>query len=185
MRYILKTPIARRRNRRVASGRQAPEPAQRACRLDPGSHRPTAARWSSTAILRARTSPASESRIAASSSSRQRSALARQLIALYCREHARRLLTAHHRDPRVGPHPEPARLVRAAAHAVVASAERAADHDGELGHDAVGHSMHQLGAVSCDSGAFVLPPDDEAGDVLQEHQRHAALVAELDEMRAP
>ena len=32
-------------------------------------------------------------------------------------------------------------------------------------------------------GALVLAPDDEAGDVLQEDQRDAAQVAELDEVR--
>ena len=32
-------------------------------------------------------------------------------------------------------------------------------------------------------GALVLPADDEAGDVLQEDERHAAQVAELDEVR--
>ena len=31
---------------------------------------------------------------------------------------------------------------------------------------------------------LVLPADHEAGDVLQEHQRDAALVAQLDEVRA-
>ena len=31
--------------------------------------------------------------------------------------------------------------------------------------------------------ALVLAADDEAGDVLQEHQRHAAQVAQLDEVR--
>ncbi len=43
--------------------------------------------------------------------------------------------------------------------------------------------MHQLGAVFGDAGALVLAADDEAGDVLQEHERHAPLVAQLDEMR--
>jgi hypothetical protein len=34
------------------------------------------------------------------------------------------------------------------------------------------------------STRLVLPADHEAGDVLQEHQRHGALVAQLDEVRA-
>jgi hypothetical protein len=38
--------------------------------------------------------------------------------------------------------------------------------------------------VACDAFALVLAPDHEAGDVLQEHQRHLALAAQLDEVRA-
>ena len=43
--------------------------------------------------------------------------------------------------------------------------------------------MHHLRAVLGDAGALVLPADDEAGDVLQEDQRNAAEVAQLDEVR--
>jgi hypothetical protein len=35
-----------------------------------------------------------------------------------------------------------------------------------------------------DAAALVLAPDHEAGDVLQEHERNAALAAQLDEVRA-
>src|SRR5207244_9730507 len=47
-------------------------------------------------------------------------AIARKLIAFDGRQHASRLFAAHDGDARVGPHPEEPRLVRAAAHAVVA-----------------------------------------------------------------
>src|SRR5690606_2040943 len=94
------------------------------------------------------------------------------------------LFAAHHRDPRVGPHPQETAAVGAAAHGVVAGAEAAADHHGELGHVAAGHGGHHLGPILGDAGVLVLAADHEAGDVLQEHQRHIALVAELDEVRA-
>ena len=68
--------------------------------------------------------------------------------------------------------------------AVVAGAERAADHHGELRHGGARDRRHQLGAVLGDAAGLVLAPDHEAGDVLQEDQRDAALVAQLDEVRA-
>src|ERR1051326_8332546 len=110
-------------------------------------------------------------------------AVARELIALHGRQHAGGLLAAHDADPRVRPHPEKARRVRAAAHPVVPGAERAADDHRELRHDRAGHRVHQLRAVLGDAAALVLPADHEAGDVLQEHERDAPLVAQLDEMR--
>ena len=39
-------------------------------------------------------------------------------------------------------------------------------------------------APSGDAAVLVFPADHEAGDVLQEEQRDAALVAQLDEVRA-
>ena len=99
-------------------------------------------------------------------------------------EHRRRLLAAHHRDPRVRPHPELARLVRAAAHRVVAGAERAADDDRELGHVRAGDRHHELRAVARDPALLVLLPDHEAGDVLEEDERDPPLAGELDEVRA-
>ena len=108
---------------------------------------------------------------------------ARQLVALDRGEHAGRLLAAHHRDARVGPHPQQPRLVGAAAHAVVAGAKRSADDDRELRHDRVGDGVDHLRAVLRDARALVLPADDEAGDVLKKDQRDAAQVAQLDEVR--
>src|SRR6202012_4246224 len=47
-----------------------------------------------------------------------------------------------------------------------------------------GHGRHHLGAVLGDAARLVFTADHEAGDVLQEHQRDPALVAQLDEVRA-
>ena len=52
-----------------------------------------------------------------------------------------------------------------------------------FGHDRVGDGVHHLRAVLGDAAALVLPADHEAGDVLQEDQRDAAQVAQLDEVR--
>src|SRR3989475_7233835 len=62
-------------------------------------------------------------------------ALGLDAVALDGGQHAGRLLAAHDRDARVGPHPQEARRIGAAAHAVVARAEGAADDDGELRHE--------------------------------------------------
>ena len=67
---------------------------------------------------------------------------------------------------------------------VVAGAERAADDHGELGHARRGDGGDHLGAVLGDAAGLVVAADHEAGDVLQEQQRDAALVAQLDEVRA-
>src|SRR3546814_10609699 len=53
----------------------------------------------------------------------------------------------------------------------------------ELRHPCAGHRRHQLGAVLGDAAGLVAAADHEAGDVLQEHERNAALRAELDEVR--
>src|SRR5690606_29032624 len=105
-------------------------------------------------------------------------------VALHRGQHAGRLLAAHHADPRVRPHPQEAAAVGAAVHGVVAGAEAAADDHGELGHVRARDRGDHLRAVAGDAGLLVLLADHEAGDVLQEHQRDAALVAQLDEMRA-
>ena len=67
---------------------------------------------------------------------------------------------------------------------VVARAERAADHHRQLRHVRARDGRHHFGAVFGDAARFVLAPDHEAGDVLQEHQRNVALAAQLNEMRA-
>src|SRR6267378_4017197 len=43
-------------------------------------------------------------------------------------QHRGRLLAAHHRDPRIGPHPQEARRIRPSAHRIVTRAVGAADH---------------------------------------------------------
>src|SRR5699024_9337499 len=86
-------------------------------------------------------------------------------VALDRGQHAGGLLAAHHADARVGPHPEEARAVGAAAHGVVAGTEAAADDHGELGYVRAGHGGDHLGPVLGDAGLFVFLADHEAGDV--------------------
>ena len=101
------------------------------------------------------------------------------------RQHAGRLRATHHADARVGPRPQAAAAVGAAAHAVVAGPERAADDDRELGHlGRGGHGRDELGAVLGDAAGLVLASDHEAGDVLQEEQGDPALARQLDEVGA-
>src|SRR5690606_28133849 len=45
------------------------------------------------------------------------------------RQHRGRLLAAHHRDPRIRPHPQEARRIGPAAHAVIAGTVAAPDND--------------------------------------------------------
>ena len=99
-------------------------------------------------------------------------------------QHAGRLLAAHHRDPRVRPHPQEPGAVGAAAHRIVAGAERTADQHRQLGHPGAGHRGDHLGAVLGDAAGLRLAADHEPGDVLQEHQRDAPLAAQLDEVGA-
>src|SRR6267143_2271505 len=63
-------------------------------------------------------------------------ALRLDAVALHRGEDGSRLLSAHHRDAGVRPHPKEARSESAPAHPVVARAERAADDDGEFRHPA-------------------------------------------------
>ena len=106
------------------------------------------------------------------------------LLLLDLHQHARGLFGAHHRDARVRPHPQEARVVGAAAHAVVTGAKTAANDHRELGHPGTGHRGHQLGAVLGDAAFLVLLADHKAGDVLQEQQRNAALAGQFDKVRA-
>ena len=106
------------------------------------------------------------------------------MLAAHRRQHRGGLLAAHHRDPRVRPHPQEARRIRPPAHRVVARAVGAADHDGQLRHPRAGDRGHHLGAVLGDAARLVVAAHHEPGDVLQEQQRGHALVAQLDEMRA-
>ncbi len=114
----------------------------------------------------------------------QAAAAAGGLLALDRQQHARGLLAPHHRDLGLGPHEQQPRLVGPAAHAVVARAVAAADDHRELGHGAVADGVDHLGPVLGDAAVLVLPAHHEAGDVLQEHQRDAPRVAQLDEVGA-
>src|SRR5690606_17865004 len=87
-------------------------------------------------------------------------------------------------DPGVGPHPQEARVVGPAAHAIVAGAEAAADDHGKLRYPGAGHGGDQLGAMLGNAARLVFLTDHEAGDVLQKYQRDGALAGQLDEMRA-
>src|SRR5574343_487131 len=107
-----------------------------------------------------------------------------EAIALDGGEHAGRLFAAHHRDAGIRPHPQETRAVGAAAHAVVAGAEGAANDHGEFRHLGRGDGGHHLGPVTGDAAVFIFLADHEAGDILQEDERNAALGAEFDEVRA-
>ncbi|MNQ57944.1 hypothetical protein D3C85_721150 [compost metagenome] len=110
--------------------------------------------------------------------------LGRQLVAAHLHQHPGRLLAPHHRDAAVGPAEQEVGLIGAAAHAVVAGAEAAADDQGQLGHPAAGHGGDQLGAVLGDALFLRRTAHHKAGDVLQEQQGNSTLVAELDEVGA-
>src|SRR5438128_613872 len=110
---------------------------------------------------------------------RQLLPLPRELVTLDRGQHAGGLLAAHHADPRVRPHPEEARRIRAAAHAVVSRTERAADDDRELRNGGVGDGVHHLRAVLGDAAALVLLADHESGDVLQKDQWYSSLITDL------
>src|SRR5450755_8560 len=61
-----------------------------------------------------------------------RVALGLDAIALHGGQDTGRLFAAHHTDARVGPHPQKARRIRAAAHPVVSRAEAATDDHREF-----------------------------------------------------
>src|SRR5262249_18740209 len=99
-------------------------------------------------------------------------------------EHTGELLAAHDGDPVVGPGEQEPWRVGPAAHRVGAGAVARARQDRDRGDRRVRHRVDQLGAVLDDALLLVLLADHEAGDVLEEHQRHVARVAQLDELRA-
>ena len=92
--------------------------------------------------------------------------------------------SAHYGDAGVGPHPEETGGEGAAAHAVIAGPEAAADDDGEFGDGGGGDGGDELGAVFGDAAGFVFSADHKTGDVLEEDEGDPALGAELDEMGA-
>src|SRR5437879_4024349 len=105
-------------------------------------------------------------------------------VAPYRRENGCRLLAAHHRYARIGPHPQKARVERASAHPIVSGAVAAADDDSKFRDLRARNSRDHLRAVFSDTARLILPPDHEPRDVLQEHERNAALTAQLDKVRA-
>ena len=109
-------------------------------------------------------------------------ALAQELLLGHGLHDAGRLFAAHHGRAAVGPGEDEARVEGSAAHAIVARAEAAADHDGDLRHGRVGDRLDHLGAVLDDAAALALCADHVAGCVLQVDDRRALLAAELDEL---
>src|SRR6185437_7793225 len=105
-------------------------------------------------------------------------------VAAHGCEHLRGLLAAHDRDARVRPHPQKARAVGTAAHCIVARSEGAADDHRELRNRRARDGGHHFRAVFRDAGTLVAAAHHEAGDVLQEQQRDAPAVRELDEVRS-
>ena len=97
-------------------------------------------------------------------------------------EHGCGLLAAHHRDAGVWPHPQLPGPVRSTAHGVVAGAERPAGDDRELRHLGARDRGHELGAVAGDATLLRVLADHEAGDVLEEDKRDAALARQFDEV---
>src|ERR1700722_13671548 len=78
------------------------------------------------------------------------------------RQHAGRLLSSHDADARIGPHPEKARRIGPAAHAIIAGSEAAADQHGDLRNLGGRNRGHHLGAVLRDPPVLILSPDHEA-----------------------
>jgi len=64
------------------------------------------------------------------------------------------LLAAHDGGAVVGPGEDEARIVGTAAHTVIAGAEAAADHDGDLRYGGVGHGLDHLGAMLDDAATL-------------------------------
>src|ERR1700751_4527467 len=102
----------------------------------------------------------------------------------YLRQYRGRLLTAHHRDPRIGPHPQKPRGITAPAHRIIAGAKTAADDHREFRHRGRRDCGHHLGAVFGDAARLVFAADHKPGDVLQKDERDPTLRAKLDKVRA-
>mmetsp|Transcript_19135 Transcript_19135/g.55562 ORF Transcript_19135/g.55562 Transcript_19135/m.55562 type:complete len:323 (+) Transcript_19135:214-1182(+) len=98
-------------------------------------------------------------------------------------DHARSLLAAHHGDLGIRPQPSEAGIVRRAVHRVVPGSVGAGEDHAELRHRDAAHGSDHLGAILGDAAPLVLGADDEACDVVQEHEGDPALPADLDEVR--
>ncbi len=110
--------------------------------------------------------------------------IARDAGAAEVHQHRTADIGAHRAEPRIGPHEHEARAKSAAAHAVIAGAVGSAGHDRVARHAGIRHGIDELGRILGDAAALGIGAHHEAGDVLQEQDRHVALVAKLDEMRA-
>src|SRR5690606_18143761 len=90
------------------------------------------------------------------------------LLMLDLHQHAGCLFAAHNRNTCIRPHPQKARIIGAATHAVVAGPETPPNDHRELGNLSTGYGGHQFSAVLGDTARLVFLADHEAGDVLQE-----------------
>src|SRR5258708_21222069 len=65
-------------------------------------------------------------------------------------KHRGGLFSAHHRDPRIRPHPEESRRITAPTHAVVACTKRATDHDRKFPNLSGSYAFHHLCTIAAD-----------------------------------
>lgn len=92
------------------------------------------------------------------------------------------LITAHDRHARVRPLPQEPRVVSSTGHAVIASAVRTTDEDGEFRHGGGSDGADHLGAIFGDAALLGVFADHEAGNVDEEDEWDAALFAQLDKL---
>ncbi len=90
---------------------------------------------------------------------------------------------AHHRDLGGRPGDDVVRLVRQAVHDEVPGAVALAQDDADLRDGRLAHREQHLGPVPDDPLLLDRRADDEAGHVVEEHERDAERVAEPDEAR--
>ena len=93
-----------------------------------------------------------------------------------------RLGGAHHCGARIGPGKNKARIETASTHRIVTGAIRTSDHNAELGHAGIGHGLDHFRAVLDDALLFDFGANHKASGVVQEQERCAALVAQLDKL---
>ncbi len=93
------------------------------------------------------------------------------------------LLGTHDGDLGRGPQEGEAIVKGPARHAVGSRAVGRADDERDVRDGRVGHRVEHLGALLDDALGLGVLPNHVAGDVLEEHQWHVDLVAELDELR--
>src|SRR5690606_2408520 len=93
------------------------------------------------------------------------------------------LRTAHNGDFCRWPRKDQPRIVRLAAHGIVARSVGIADDNGKLRDDRIGHRIYHLGAILNDAAMFRTAAYHKTGDVLEKDQGDFLLVAIHDEAR--
>ena len=106
------------------------------------------------------------------------------LISGHLGQHPSRLLTAHHRNPRVGPHKHKAGVIGATTHTVITSPKRPANNHRKLRHISRSHGRYHLGSMLGNTFILILLAHHKASDILQKYQRNLALGTELNKVRA-